>query len=988
MERRRLLSVLAGTLLFLGVGAALAATPSAVATGSPQSTAVISPEQIEADFLRQDVLREHAAPARPDGSHVRPEPDALGGCDGVKDGTWGFHTAAEPNPWWRVDLGQPTAIDRLLLFNRCDGCAGRNARILVLVSDDDKSWKQVYQNAGKVFFGFTDKKPLEVKLPGLKARYVRLQLPISSYFHLDEVEIYSPGNPRNIALGRPATQSSVSQWSVAHQRAPVPKGPQSAVATSPATYSTEKAIERGLQLAENLRQQRVQVDAEVQALRKIAEQVKQLPGTAPEEARKKLYLEARWAVRSLALRNPLLDFDKILFVEHAPGRFPHMSDQFYGWWSRPGGGVFVLEGFKGPRPTVRCLTADMPAGSFMRPDLSYDGKKVVFAYCKYDTRLADEKNKADKSNVPETAFYHLFAMNIDGTGRRQLTHGRYDDFNGIFLPDGDVVFLSTRKGVSLQCSKANSAATMAADLPDSYVRCGGDNYRPVPVFTMHAIGADGENLRPISAFENFEWTPTVANDGRILYTRWDYIDRFNGHFFSLWSTNPDGTNPQLVYGNYTVRPQVKFEARSIPNSQKLIMTAGAHHSNVGGSLVLLDRGRGTEETAPVVRLTPEVPFPETESWANMYYANPFPLSEEHYLVTWSDRKLPPHCRVDNTEQNPINASGLYLYDTFGNLNLLYRDPAISSMCPIPVRAKPRPPAYPCTVKWDGPQEGYFLLKDVYEGLPGLPRGAVKRLRVVAVPPKTQPHMNNPKLGISAEDPGKFILGTVPVEADGSAYFRVPSGVPVLFQALDSAGLAIQTMRSLTYVQPQQTLSCIGCHESREAAPMVNKMPMAISREPSKLTLGPSGTWPLQFDELVQPVLDRHCVSCHKPKSGNVKAARLDLTPSKSYDSLLNFGGKDLYALARERDRSIAGEMPARKSKLLAILTADKGHEGVRLDMDSLQRLITWMDVYAHWQGHFSLKQEEELRQFREKLAPMLEPYRPEPSDSAARSPGP
>jgi len=534
------------------------------------------------------------------------------------------------------------------------------------------------------------------------------------------------------------------------------------------------------------------------------------------------------------------------------------------------------------------------------------------------------------------------------------------------------VFLSTRKGKFVQCSKANSMATLGADLPDSYVRCGGDNYRPVPVFTLHRIDAGGENLRPISAFENFEWTPSVANDGRVLYTRWDYIDRFNGHFFSLWSTNPDGTNPQLVYGNYTVRPQGVLEARAIPNSPKLIFTASAHHSITGGSLVLLDRARGLEDLEPLVRLTPEVPFPETEAWAGTYYANPWPLSEDHYLVAWSDRRLPPHCRVDDTNQNPLNATGLYLYDAFGNLNLVYRDPAISSSCPIPVRPRLKPPVLPDGVAWDGPQEGCFMIQDVYQGLPGIPRGSVKRVRVTAVPPKVQPHMNNPNLGVSAEDPGKFMVGTAPIEEDGSAYFRVPSGIPVFFQALDEKGLAVQTMRTLTYVQPKQTLSCIGCHEPRDfAPPQVRAFPLAARREPSKLTPGPDGSWPLRFDRLVQPVLDRHCTSCHRPGAKDAKAAVYDLTAAKSYPNLLAYGGKDLHNLVFEKDRSIVGACPARKSKLLALLTSEKGHEGVKLDDDSFDRLVTWMDLYAQQRGHFSDQQEQQLREFKEKVADLL-----------------
>jgi hypothetical protein len=939
----------------------------------------ISREQVEADWLRQNELRQQPTAGQTGAAAVRPEDDARGGCDGVKDGKWGFHTADELNPWWRVDLGQPTPIDRLLVFNRCDTCAGRIARLMVLVSDDDKTWKQVFQNSGAVFYGYTDKKPLQVKLGGVKARFVRLQLPGKSYFHLDEVEIYAVGDSKNVALGRPATQSSVSTWSVAHHTVNTAKNVQASGGTRPASgcpvpnaLAIDRAVQRGLRLAEDLGRRGVSVDAEVRTLQQAAERLKRFSGDESEAVRRAIYFDVRRAVRDMALRNPLLDFDAILFVKQVPPRFPHMSDQFYGWWSRPGGGVFVLEGFKTQEPRLRCLTADMAEGSFSRPDLSYDGKRVLFAYCKYDPRVPEERNKAEKSNLPEDAFYHVFEMNIDGTGRRQLTHGRYDDFNAIYLPDGDIAFLSTRKGIPLQCTKANTVATTRADLPDSYVRCGGDNYRPVPVFTLHAMSPDGSNPRPISAFENFEWTPSVANDGRILYTRWDYIDRFNGHFFSLWSTNPDGTDPQLVYGNYTVRPQVKVEARAVPGSQKIVMTASAHHSNLGGSIVLLDRGRGTEDSAPIVRLTPEVPFPETEQNIGMYYANPYPLSEEHFLVAWSDRHLPPHCRVDNTDQNPVNACGLYLYDAFGNLNLIYRDPTISSGHPMPVRSRPRPPAFASTVQWDGRQEGYFLLKDVYAGMPGVPQGTVKRLRVIGVPPKVQPHMNRPSLGISSEEPGKFVLGTVPVEADGSAYFRVPSGVSVMFQALDEQGLAVQTMRSLTYVQPQQTLSCIGCHESREAAPGTSAMPLAVSREPSKLTPGPAGSWPLRFDRLVQPVLDRACVSCHRPGGSDAKAAKLDLTPPKAYDSLLNFDNKDLHRLAYERDRSLPGEMPARKSRLLSILTAGQGHYGVRLDADGFQRLVTWMDLYAQRLGHYSPEQAAELERLRQRLAPMIE----------------
>jgi len=649
-----------------------------------------------------------------------------------------------------------------------------------------------------------------------------------------------------------------------------------------------------------------------------------------------------------------------------------MSDQYYGWWSRPGGGIFILEGFKGNNPRVRCLTNDWLEGSFLRPDLSYDGRRFLFAYCRYYPHVA-EMEKVNKEKLPEDAFYHIFEMNIDGRGRRQLTYGRYDDFDARYLPDGEIVFLSTRKGQFVQYGKASANATRQATLPDSYVRCGGDNKRPCAVYTLHVMDSKGVNLRPISAFENFEWTPSVAHDGRILYARWDYIDRFNGHFMSLWSTNQDGANPQLVYGNFTTQPQCVFEARSIPNSYKLIFTASAHHSITGGSLVLLDRNLGTEGSAPLTRLTPEVCFPEAEGWAEMYYANPYPLSERHYLVAWSDCRLPPHQGSSQVKdgRNPVNSLGIYLYDVFGNLELLYRDPDISSMNPIPVRPRKKPLVHTSGVSWDGPQQGRFLVQDIYRGLKGVQGGSVKYLRIVGVPPKTQPHMNSPNLGVSREDPGKFVLGTVPVKEDGSAYFHVPSGVPVFFQALDQRGLAVQTMRSLTYIQPGQTLSCVGCHESREIAPIVGRRPLAALHEPSKITPGPDGSWPFRFDRLVQPVLDRLCISCHRPDSGDQEAARLDLTSENSYQNLISFAGKNLEKLAFERDASIVGECVAGKSKLLVLLTKQGGHKGVRLDSDSFERLVTWMDVYAQRLGSFSERQEEDLRELRRKVSSLL-----------------
>lgn len=727
-------------------------------------------------------------------------------------------------------------------------------------------------------------------------------------------------------------------------------------------------VRRGRQLAEKLTALGADVSDQLAALEEVEDTYKNLPA----DARRQGYLDARWAVRRMALRNPLLDFEQIVFTKRVPPAFPHMSDQYYGWWSRPGGGLFILEGFKGEQPRVRCITEGWPEGSFLRPILSFDGQRVLFAHAKYYKHVQGIKNKTDKANMPEDAYYHIYEMNIDGSGVRRLTRGKYDDFDARYLPDGDIVFLSTRKGQAIQVTARAAAETLDnPERPNSYVRCGGDNRRPVPVFTMHRMSADGERIRPVSAFENFEWTPAVTWDGRIIYARWDYIDRFNGPFMSLWSTNPDGTTSQLVYGNFTKKPQAVFEARPVPGSGKLMFTAAAHHSNMGGSIVLLDRAGGTEGERPLTRLTPEVCFPETEGWPKHYYLNPWPLSEDYYLVAWSDKRLPPHTYVKDPNRNPTSSIGIYLRDALGNQTLLYRDPDISSMYPLPLKPRRRPAVRPEKVARQGPREGRFLLQDVYRGMPGVERGSIRRLRVVAVPPKVQPHMNRPVLGVSREDPGRYVLGTVPVERDGSAYFRVPSGVPVLFQALDAEGKAVQTMRSLSYVQPGETLSCIGCHEHRDTSPASGRVPLAAVEGPSRLRPGPDGSWPLHYDRLVQPVLDQYCVSCHRPGADDAKGARFDLTPGKSYGRLIGYGGEDLKKLAFERDYSVVGDMPARKSKLMKLI-AD-GHYDVPLDAEARERLITWMDTYAHRQGSFSPGQEERLRQLKGAWSDLLAP---------------
>jgi hypothetical protein len=936
--------------------AALPALAAAFTVAAHAAASSAWHNRIEADWLQfPDPPPVSAAVAE----LITTQQDAAGACDGVKTGEWGFHTGEHQDPWWQVDLGAPKLLERIVVWNRREA-AERAAHLRVLLSEDGTAFRQVYQHDGTPFGGLADGKPLAVKLDAQTARFVRLSLAGRTFLHLDEVEVFDPAQV-NLALNQPADQCSVSPWST-NTRAEPAKTDWVAHAT------------RTLAICERLVEELGPAASPSGAHSSFERLRLQLAAEPETDDARALYLEARRLRRDLALQNPLLrEFDTLLFSKRVHGSFNHMSDQYYGWWSKPGGGLYLLRGFTSGNPTETCLTtAFTQPGSFLRPTLSYDARKVLFAWCRHYPHLADEPDKLDKSNVPEDAFFHLFEMNLDGSNLRQLTRGKYDDFDGRYLPDGRIVFLSTRRGQSLQAGRASAARTLQQPaLPDSYVRCGGGPERPVAVYTLHTMNADGSGLVAISPFEMFEWTPEIGHDGSILYSRWDYIDRDNMPYMSLWAMNPDGSNARIVYGNYTPAPHCTFEPRPVPGSHKIVFTASAHHAQTKGSLVLLDPRSGTEGDAPLTRLTPEVPFPEIEGWPETYYAHPWPLTERFYLVAWGSEgaRVPGPAGWDrwHAVRRPDDAMALYWYDAATRTReLLWADAATACGDPIPVRPRQRLPIVASQLPEGTAEDGRFLLTDVYRGLPEVPRGSIRALRVVAIPPKTHPTMNFPTLGITQDDPGKCVLGTVPVEPDGSAHFRVPAGVIVFFQALDERGVAVQTMRSVTHVQPGQTLGCIGCHEHREQAPPV-RLARAAHRGPSSLVPGPDGSWPLRFDRLVQPVLDAHCVECHQPGAKDAVAARFDLTPAQAYHSLVRYGQPSLHDqvwAAYRRGQSLPGDGIADRSQLWALLDAPQGHQNVALNADARERWLTWLDTYAQQLGSFSDEQEHELAELR------------------------
>ena len=695
---------------------------------------------------------------------------------------------------------------------------------------------------------------------------------------------------------------------------------------------------------------------------------------ATDAAWEALWLEVHRVRRRIALANPLADVGPLVFAKSVPSVMSHQLTQYYGYTAQPGGGLFVL-GEPGRSMRVRSLTPTLPAGSCLHPEVSFEGDRVCFAFCACETAPT---SWGDPQSLHRR--YRLYVVNADGAGLKQLTDGPYDDFSPKFLPSGKLLFISTRRG--------------------GFHRCGRG---PCYVYTLALADADGSHAHPISFHETNEWDPALLNDGRVLYTRWDYVDRSAIFYQQLWTVRQDGSRVAIYYGNNTFNPVGTWESRPTPNSNKVMATGAPHHGMTAGSIVLLDVTRGVDGPAAITRLTPDAVFPEAESglahgipvdkptgcddnlaktwgpqswsqatrvkevpeqerrWPGHCYRSPYPLSEKYFLAAYSFDRL----RGEPGTNRP-NMFGLYLCDAFGNKELLYRDPNISSLWPIPLRPREKPPVLEMTPQSTADRlDGIVFLKNVYESWPKLPSEPIRSLRIIQVLPKTTPHANAPRVGAANASPGKQVLGTVPVESDGSAFFRAPARTPIMFQALDERGRAVQTMRSLTYLQPGEQLSCTGCHEHRSKTLIERGGALAITREPSVIAPGPDGSRPLSYPILVQPVLDRHCVRCHsvqKPEGKVILTGEPAGSFSRSYNALVGLVSYSAWGNPANNHEPLTepDQFGARASKLIQIL--DRGHYDSVLSPDDWERIVTWIDANALFYGTFN--PQDQARQLR------------------------
>jgi len=656
------------------------------------------------------------------------------------------------------------------------------------------------------------------------------------------------------------------------------------------------------------------------------------------DGRLALYRAIRWASRERILSHPLLAGRAIVFLQRR--RFIcQMLHEYVGYYcdygDTSGGGVYVL-----PRPGRSLETRDviagrLPRGNYTTLSLSYDARTVYFAF-------APRAKTKPGFYSPQRRYFAVHAVGADGTALRRLSDGTHDEFDPCPLPDGHIAFMSTRRG--------------------GYVRCN-NPWEPLPVYTLHRMDADGGNVRTLSFHETNEWHPSVLNDGRIVYSRWDYVDRSAANFHGLWASNPDGTSPVILFGNYTRRISACYQPRAIPGSTRIVFIAGAHHADVGGSLVILDPSAvGLDRTSAgdrfeaIETLSPEIAFPEGVGWSKGYFHSPWPLSQDRFLVSFGYEKVPGM----SSGNNKRDVTGLYYFDRFGNLELLYRRAGISCTYPVPLWPRPRPPVL--APRRQGPkpaEEGEFVLTDVRQSHLPLPDGrTIRSLRVFQVLPKSESHIvNQPRIGHANAESARMLLGTVPVEADGSAYFRAPARKPLYFQAVDQAGRAVQSMRSVTYLQPGERRGCIGCHEPPGSVAGPRRL-MALARPASVIRPGPDGSRPFGFPRLVQPVLDRHCVRCHDGKGDH--RARPVLTGeragefTRSYNSLrpyvrwYEWGGASI-----AQNISRPGQIGVDASRLAKVLAGAKHAKRVRLSAGDRRRLFVWLDGNVPFYGTYS-----------------------------------
>jgi hypothetical protein len=617
------------------------------------------------------------------------------------------------------------------------------------------------------------------------------------------------------------------------------------------------------------------------------------------------------------------DLEEIVYATRAYGPDVHYYANF-GYYSadpeqkvyaRGGGALWRLNLRTGERQAL--LRDD--EGGFRDPQVHYDGRKVLFAY-----------------RPGHTDHYHLYEIELDGSGLRQLTDGPYDDIEPTYLPDGGIAFCSSR------CNR--------------WVMCWS-----TPVAILYRCDADGSNIRPLSSNAVTENTPAVLFDGRLLYTRWEYVDRSQLAYHHLWTMNPDGTGVMTFFGNmhptgahYQLASRngnivtydnvpgdvAMLDARPISKTRNVVAIFSPGHGRAEheGYVTIVDPESGPDHLPAARRIHPD------GNWRD-----PWPVSTDAFLVA--------------------RGRELHLMDGKGRTHLLHRlpddPPELRLHEPVPVVRRAREPIL---VDRTDPTAatGRLVLSDVTYGrnMDGVAEGEIQRLLVLEQLPG--PFHNSPGFdGISLW--GTFtltrILGTVPVEADGSAYFEAPALRSLFFVALDEQDLSVKRMQSFVTLQPGETTSCVGCHEPRTRAPPNpgRHTLLALNRPPSNIEPVPGIPELIDFRRHVQPILEQHCTPCHGREKAEANL-RLDSAygsqPSHGAGRVLHSYVSLINRLGEVADgRNAHGNRPPRtmgSSASRLMWRIDGHHHDVVVSAQDRALIRLWIDSGAAANGSYAI----------------------------------
>jgi formylglycine-generating enzyme required for sulfatase activity len=626
--------------------------------------------------------------------------------------------------------------------------------------------------------------------------------------------------------------------------------------------------------------------------------------------------------RRALLANPLLDFDRILLIKRPAGS-PGLGlpQNWQGNCSLPRRGyddALCVLSLKGGPETIETIFRPDPPRMIADVDLHWDGDRILFSMLGSHDR------------------WQVFELTLDDLVLRQVTPGAYEDvdnYDACYLPDGRILFDSTRCFQGIPC-------------------VGGADQ----VANLYLLDESDGSIRRLCFDQDHNWCPAVLNDGRVLFTRWEYSD--TPHYFTrlLMHMNPDGTGQMEFYGSNSYWPNSIFYARPIPTHPTRVVAVVSGHHGVPrmGELVILDPALGRFEADGVVQRIPgygkkvEPVIADQlvdRSWPR--FLHPFPLSDRHFIVS--------------CQPAPGRPWGIYLVDAFDNMLLLAEVPGSALLEPVPLRKTARPPVIPDTVRPDEPDATIFLA-DVYRGpgLAGIPRGTVKRLRLYSFHYGYNNIGGHANVGIEGPWDVHRVLGTVPVYEDGSANFTVPANTPIAVQPLDAEGKALQLMRSWFTAMPGEHLSCVGCHDPQNTAAPV-RATLAARRAPVAIEPWRGPARGFSFTREVQPVLDRHCVACHGAAGPDQVPPDLSRTPHNGWG---NFTPSylALHPYVRrpgpESDYHLLTPMEfhADTSELIQMLV--KGHHGVELDDEDWDRLVTWIDLnvpdHGTWSEHCAI----------------------------------